>query len=331
MNKMKNWTKTVLLSLVVVALLGSVGCVQRTDNVSPASKPANQDVTQGAASGETAASKRTTYPLTVKDASGNEVTFTKAPQRIVSLLPSETEVLFALGLDDFIVGVTEWCDYPEAAKSKPKVGGLQGDLEAILSANPDVVFAGLSRTNQKTLEKLRELNVNVFTVEPNTIDEIMERILLYGRITDRQEQAEQVVARMKAERQNVLEAVKGLKDGEKKKVYVEFSPGWTVGKGEFMHDLITLAGGINVAGETEGWYQISEETIIQANPDVILYAKGVPDLEKTIRERSGWDSIAAIRNGRVIGVDDNLLARPGPRITQALIEIAKAIYPDLVK
>ena len=327
---MNIWKKWALLSLAVAVSLGSAGCAQRTDSAPPAQQTADQGGTPGAAAGETATSKRTTYPLTVKDASGKEVTFTKAPERIVSLSPSETEVLFALGLDDQIVGVTEWCDYPEAAKSKPKVGDLQGDPEAILAANPDVVFAGLS-LNNKALEKLNELNVNVFTVEPKTIDQVMERILLYGQITDRQEQAEQVVARMKEERQKVLDAVKGLKDGEKKKVYVEFSPGWTVGKGEFMHDLITLAGGINVAGETEGWHQISEEKIIQANPDVILYAKGVPDLEKTIRGRSGWDSIAAIRDGRVIGVDDNLLVRPGPRITQALTEIAKAIYPDLVK
>ena len=330
MKTMNKWKKTAFISIVVLALFGSFGCGQRTDSVPPASQSGKQDVAQGAVAGETAASRRTTYPLTVKDATGKEVTFTKAPERIVSLSPSETEVLFALGLDDQIVGVTEWCDYPEAAKSKPKVGNLQGDPEAILAANPDVVFAGLS-LNKKSLEKLNELNVNVFTVEPKTIDQVMERILLYGQITDRQEQAEQVVARMKEERQKVVDAVKGLKDGEKKKVYVEFSPGWTVGKGEFMHDLITLAGGINIAGETAGWHQISEEKVIQANPDVILYAKGVPDLEKTIRGRSGWDSITAIREGRVIGVDDNLLVRPGPRITQALTEVAKAIYPDLVK
>lgn len=274
--------------------------------------------------------KKTTYPLTVKDSSGKEFTFAKAPERIVSLSPTETEVLFALGLGGKIVGVSNLDDYPEEAKSKPKMGNLQGNPEAIIAANPDIVFAGLS-LNKNSVAKLTELKMNLFQTDPKTVDAAIERILLLGLITDKQEQAEKVAAEMRKEKQQVVDALKSLKPEQKKKVYIEFSPGWTVGKGEFMDDLITLAGGINVASDLQGWKQISEEKIIQSNPDVILFAKAVPDLEKTIRGRSGWDKIAAIQNGKVIGLDDNLLSRPGPRITKALADMARAIYPDLVK
>lgn len=322
---MKKW----MLGLLALALaLSAAGCAGKDAQTGAGKEPVKTG-SEAAGTGQ-AASKKTVYPLTVKDASGKEVTFQKAPERIVSLSPSETEVLFALGLGSKIVGVTEYCDYPEEAKSKPKVGNLQGNPEAIIAANPDIVFAGLS-LNKKTVEKLSELKMNLFTVEPKTVDQVMERILLYGKITDTQEQAEKVVAQMKAEKQKVVDAVKGLKEDRKKKVYIEFSPGWTVGKGEFMDDLITLAGGINVASDVQGWKQISEEKIIQSNPDVILYAKAVKDLEKTIRGRAGWDKINAMKTGAVVGLDDNLLSRPGPRVTQGLLEIAKAIYPDLVK
>lgn len=295
----------------------------------PAQAP--QGTTNGAPAGGTGtAAKKTSYPLTVKDGSGKEFTFAKAPDRIVSLSPTETEVLFALGLGDKVVGVSNLDDYPEEAKSKPKMGDLQGNPEAIIAANPEIVFAGLS-LNKNSVAKLNELKLNLFQTNPKTIDESMERILLFGRILDKQEQAEKVVERMKKEKQQVVDALKGLKPEQRKKVYIEFSPGWTVGKGEFLDDMITLAGGVNVASDLEGWKQISEEKIIQANPDVIFFARAVPNLEQTIRNRSGWDKIAAIQKSQVIGLDDNLLSRPGPRITQALIGMASSLYPDLVK
>ncbi|MDF2661225.1 MAG: yvrC [Paenibacillus sp.] len=314
-----------LLSVTLAFALAACGQKQEVGVKEPA--PATGG---SAATGAEAAGKKTVYPLTIKDDSGKEFTFAKAPERIVSLSPTETEVLFALGLGSKIAGVSNLDDYPEEAKSKPKMGDLQGNPEAIIAANPDIVFAGLS-LNKNSVAKLNELKLNLFQTNPKTIDAAIERVLLFGQITDTQAQAEKVAEQMKKEKQQVADALKGLKEDQKKKVYIEFSPGWTVGKGEFMDDLITLAGGVNVASDLQGWKQISEEKIIQSNPDVILFAKGVPDLEKTIRSRGGWDKINAIKNSKVIGLDDSLLARPGPRITKALADVAKAIYPDLVK
>jgi iron complex transport system substrate-binding protein len=135
----------------------------------------------------------------------------------------------------------------------------------------------------------------------------------------------------------VTNAGKDIPADERKKVYIEFAPGWTVGKGEYMDELIILANGINIAADTEGWNQISEEKVLLEDPDVILFADGVTDsatgesLEQIILNRSGWDKIKAIENGQVIGLDQNILSRPGPRITQGLVDVAKAMYPDRVK
>lgn len=325
------------LFIPVLIALSLVGCSE-AGNSQPAQNaqtPAKQEASQ--TNPPTSTVKETTYPLTVKDATGKEVTFEKAPERIISTSPAETEILFALGLDDRIVGVSEYDDYPEAALAKPKVGGVvTPNEEAILSHNPDLVIGGISM-EKAVADKLKSLGMPVYVTHPKKLDDIMNNITAMGVITNRQEQAEKLVAQMKQDIAEVKDAVKNIKPEEKKKVYLEFSPGWTVGKGEFMDELITLSGAINVASDTEGWNAISEEKILRDDPDVILYANGIVDtatskkLEDIILSRKGWEKMKAIRDKQVFGMDQNMLSRPGPRITQGLKDVAKAIYPDLVK
>ncbi|USB34139.1 ABC transporter substrate-binding protein [Paenibacillus sp. YPG26] len=316
--------------LLALMLAVTAGCGNAEKEGTPASEPAKQE-----AKAPEQAAPKTTYPLKLKDATGEEITFDKAPAKVVSLAPSETEALFAIGLDKEIVGVSDFDDYPAAAASKPKMGGMKPNVETIVAAQPDVVFvAGL--TSADTIKNLRGLNIKVFQFNPKTIDAVIQDIETYGQITDRQAEAKKVTDQMKKELQQVTDAVKSVTNEQKKKVYIEFSPGYTVGKGEFMDEMITISGGVNVAGDLTGWQQINEENIIKANPDVILYAKSVVDennktLADIIKARSGWDQITAIKDNRLAGLDDNLLSRPGPRVTQGLIEVAKAIYPDLVK
>ena len=160
------------------------------------------------------------YPLKIKDATGKEFTFDKAPERIASVSPAETEALFAIGLEANIVGVSDFDDYPEAAKTKPKLGSItKPNQEAVIASNANVVFTGVSM-KADTVEKLRALNINVFKVEPKTVDDAIANIQTYGLITDHQEQAEKVVAKMKADRQKVVNAVKDVKQENKKKVYM---------------------------------------------------------------------------------------------------------------
>lgn len=333
---MKSFKKIWGIWLLALLLVITAGC-GATNNANNAG--ANEPAAQEQSSGNTAANEQdaqhTTYPLTVKDSSGTEFTFESAPKRIVSLAPSETEGLFALGLDEQVVGVSDNDDYPEAVKDKPRMGGFQVNVEAVIAAQPDLVMAA-SLIDEATVKSLSDLGIKVYRSNPKTVNEVIEHIKTLGQITDRQSEAEQLTKQMQEELTKVTEAVKGLTEDQKKKVYIEFSPGWTVGKGEFMDEMITLAGGVNVASDITGWSEINEENIIKANPDVILYANSVIDennqtLADIIKGRGGWDQITAIKEDRVVGLDDNLLSRPGPRVTQGLIEVAKAIYPDLMK
>jgi iron complex transport system substrate-binding protein len=339
--KKSSWKQLALIVLALVLAISLAGCGKTStaggDLTTPAKLSSEATNSASTTTAPTATAKQTKYPLTVKDATGKEFVFEKAPTHIVSVSPAETEALFAIGLNDQIVGVSDFDDYPEAAKSKQKMGGIvKPNTEAMIAANADFIITGVSM-KPETVEKLRVLNLNVFKVEPKKLDDAMADITLFGQITDHQEQAEKVVAKMKADRQKVVDAVKTVKEEAKKKVYIEFSAGWTVGSGEFMDELITLSGGVNVAADLAGWHQISEEHIIQQNPNVILFAKDAIDdkskktLDQIIRERSGWNQIDAIKNNRVIGLDGNLLSRPGPRLTDGLLEMAKGIYPELVK
>ncbi|MDF2960882.1 MAG: transporter substrate-binding protein [Paenibacillus sp.] len=340
-TKRNNW----LIGLLGLALVWSTaGCggsyttPGKGDLVDPP-KAGNtrQDGTAGQAPGPSAEGKTTVYPYKIKDATGKEFTFDKAPARIVSVSPSETEMLFALGLGDRVVGVSDFCDFPAEAAAKPKMGSIvKPNEESLIAANADIVLSGVS-LKTPAVEQLRGLNVNVFKVEPKTMDDVMSNILMFGQLFNKQEQAEKVVASMKASRQKVSDAVKNLKPEQKKRVFIEFSPGWTVGKGEFIDELITLAGGINIASDSQGYMQINEEKVIADNPQVILYPKDLLDdkskktLDQAIKERSGWEKIEAVKTNRFVGLDKNLMSRPGPRMADSLVDIAKGIYPEMVK
>jgi iron complex transport system substrate-binding protein len=273
---------------------------------------------------------KTTYPLKLKDATGTEVTFEKAPERIVTLVPSETETVFALGAGDKVVGVDKWSDYPEEAKSKPQVGDMNTNIEAVAAAKPDVVFAS-SSMNKKAIEALRGLGIKVYASNPKTIAEAIERVELFGQILDMHEQGMKTADEMRADLKKVTDAVK---DAPKKRVYLEFNIGWTVGDGEFLSEMVELSGGTNVAAGKPSWYEIDPETIIKANPEVVIYSKGEAGMESildAIKGRPGFDKIDALKNNKLYGIDGNLTSRVGPRVTKGLVEIAKAIHPELIK
>ncbi|CAM4370195.1 hypothetical protein GCM10007362_16520 [Saccharibacillus endophyticus] len=275
------------------------------------------------------AASQTVYPLTLTDATGTEVTFDAAPAKIVSLAPSETETLFALGLDEQIVGVSDNDDYPDAAKSKPKMGGFELNTEAIVAAQPDIVFVA-DVTDDATVESLRGLGLSVFKFNPDTLEDVINDIATYGEITDRQAEAKDVTDKMRADMEKVRTAAASIDEADRKTVYLEFSPGWTVGKGEFMDELISASGAINAAEATTGWSEVDAEAVIQADPDVILYSQLSVD-PKTIKDRSGWAAIAAVENDQLFAIDDNLVSRPGPRLSEGLIEVFNAIYPDALQ
>ncbi len=332
------WLSSIVMAAMLSVLLAACAPTQPAPTTQqPATESTESSNTSSSSNATSSAGEQTTYPLTIKDATGYDFTFKEQPKRIVSISPAETEALFALGLDQQIVGVSEYDNYPEGVKSKARIGGVsKPDVEAVVALRPDVVFTGIS-SSEALVKELRAAGIPIFKTTPKTIDDVMNNIELYGKITNRQAEAKQVTDHMREQVKSVTDAVASLTPEQKKKVYIEFSPGWTVGKGEFMDEMITLAGGTNIAGNTTGWHEINEEAIVAADPDVILYSKQSMDattnqtLDQIIRARSGWNKIKAIQNNQLFGLDDDLVSRPGPRVTDGLVEIAHAIYPNLFK
>lgn len=251
--------------------------------------------------------------------------------RIVSLAPSTTEILFALGLDKEIVGVSEFCDYPPQALGKEKVGTFsQPSIEKILSLKPDIIFCtGLEQA--PLAENLKKLKLNVFISDPSDIDSLLTSIAEIGRITNKQDQAKLLIMNMEESINKIKSLAAKIPEDKKKKVFIEIwhNPLSTAGRGSFVDEIIRLAGGSNIAHDLNAPYgTFSPELVIQRNPDCIILAymsKDNPGDE--LRARAGWNRISAIKYNRVYGdIDPAVLLRPGPRITEGLEQIYKKLY-----
>ncbi|MFC4811198.1 ABC transporter substrate-binding protein [Paenibacillus sp. GCM10023250] len=351
MNRVKNQTirKAALLLLTAAMLLLAAACgANNADNGNGSGSTSNQAAANDAAnsangganaSGEPAANQNaaggeayapTVYPLTVKDATGTELTFDAAPQRIVTLVPSETEIVYALGAGDAVAAVDNYSNYPKEAADKPKIGDMNADIEKIVSLKPDLILASYS-LSQAVVDKLRSLKLPVYASDPKTYDAVIDKIKQIGAVLDKPKEAAAVAGHMEQVRRQVTEVVK---DAPKPNVYLEFAPGWTVGKGEFLDELIALAGGTNVATGS-GWYEIDPEAVVKANPDDIVYASmTVKEGEKNpilaaIESRPGWEAVNAVKNNKIFEVDQDPLTRVGPRLADGLLDVAKKLHPDL--
>ncbi|RXZ77876.1 ABC transporter substrate-binding protein [Paenibacillaceae bacterium] len=340
LEKLARWNKSWIAMVLLVAMLGLSACgggSTVSDN-NPAVGESSQNNTQSSGNSDSNANStnnsteeapQAAYPLTLTDATGTEVTFDKAPERIISLVPSETENLFAVGAGEQVVGVDEWSNYPEEATAKPKVGDMNTNVEAVLALNPDLVITSASMTKE-VIDQLRELNITVFSSNPTTLDETITHMEQLGLITGHAEEASKVAEEMRQAKEQVVNTVK---DAPKKKVYLEYYAGYSAGQGTFLDELMTLAGGENVAGDEQGWFEIDPEKVLESNPDVIVYPNMGDDksLLEGITSRPGWENVEAVKNDRLIAVTEDPLVRPGPRLTEGLLELAKAIHPDLFK
>jgi len=255
------------------------------------------------------------------------------PMRIVSLAPSVTETVFALGLGDRLVGVSIYCDYPPAAEHIDRVGTfLTPNVEAIIAKRPDVVIAVPSPGNQDGVESLRRVGVKVVTVDPNTVEEIKQSLITIARILGHEDRGRALVAAINER----IDAVQGRLAGatpRKVLMIVGQTPLIAVGRGTFQDELIRMARGINLAAEAGSpWPHLSLEFVIAAAPDVII------DTTMGNEERAGaaaalafWNSfpsIPAVRERRVSGYKAYQLLRPGPRIAEAFEMIARFIHPE---
>ena len=280
-----------------------------------------------------ACTSTTSAPSTITDDWGREIQFKSMPQRIVSHVPSITETLYALDLGDRIVGVSDYCDYPEEAKAKPKVGGYYTpNIEVIVSLNPDLV---LTDGYVEEIAKLESLGITFAVIQPNTINDILKDIELLGNITGEQKKADALIDDMEKRVNNVVNTVS---DAPRPRVFYVFdatdtTKPWTAGPGSFADALIQMAGGENVAASAQGaWIQLNIEELVNSDPEIIIVDSMMgtavisPD---EIKELPGWKDTTAVKQDNIFVVNGDLVNRSGPRIVQGLEAIARIIHPEL--
>ena len=259
----------------------------------------------------------------------------KTPQRIISLAPSNTEILFALGLADNIVGVTDYCNFPPEAKKKERIGGFSTvDLEKVISLSPDLVLAADIHA-QTVVPELERRGITVRTLAPKTLAEVLAGIALVAVFTDKAEEASQLVTEMEWRIKAVAEKVELLPEDEKPSVFylTWHDPLWTLGTGTITHELIQKAGGINIFADLDGHKTTNLETIIARNPRVIIACTGHGSAKDSpVRWAETEDRLREIdarKNSRVYQVDADLVTRPSPRIVDGLELLAKFIHPEI--
>ena len=257
------------------------------------------------------------FPVILEDSRGEAVSLGAAPRRIISLGPNMTEIIYALGRGDALAGRTDWCDYPAAAAQVPSVGSLQEpSVEAILALQPDLVIAS-THAPLELMKLLEEAGVaTAGFIGHETYQGVYDVILKTGRVLGAREEAETLVADMKKRAAGVSEAAARMTSRPRVYFVVGFAEGgdWTATGDTFIHQMITLAGGKNIAAQASGW-SYSLERLIQEDPDLILMNRG---MKEAFIKAPLYRELRAVKEDRVYEVDENIIVRQGPRLIDGL-------------
>ncbi len=284
------------------------------------------------------AQQPTSGEATLTDGRGDPVALPPEPQRIVSLAPSTTELVFALGAGDRLIADTAYCQFPEEARDLPHIQGFDSpNAERLLELEPDLVLAS-NITSPATANRLRELGLPVFVLPSQGLDGLVTDIELLGNVLGRNEAAADLLAKFTQIRTELGMRFAGLNDEERPRVFLAYGERetYTAGPGTFPDQLIREAGGRNIAYDVKGdWVELSQETVLERDPQVILLPgeteeriepAGV-DLLAAYRQDPLWGELSAVREGRVYVIDNTLFNIPGPRLTLALEALADTLHP----
>jgi iron complex transport system substrate-binding protein len=282
----------------------------------------------GTAASSSPSASTASGPITVTDDAGNQVTLDKPAQRIVSLAPANTEIVFAIGAGGKLVAGTTYDDYPAQAKSLPKVGDFNNpNVEKTASFQPDLVLAA-GGIQDSLRSKLEALGMKVYVVDPKTYDGAIQTIENIGKLAGDEAGAVRVADKMNAAQQQVQTAVAGL---ARKTVFLEIysKPLMTAGKDTYIDDMITIAGGENIGAQAgSGFPNFSTEVLVKDDPQVYIADSGSMSKPGEIEQRPGFSALSAVKDGHVYVIADDLIARPGPRLAQGLVALAKDIHPE---
>lgn len=325
---MKKFWQLMLTAMLAVLLLAACGSDSTKEET-----PADNNQAGEEAKTEQESTDTTSYPYTMTDAIGEELTFEQAPETVISLIPSNTEILYGIDAGDQVIAVTENDDYPKEVTELDTVGDFTVNIEKVISLQPEAVFAHemMMGSNEEGLNQIRDAGISVIVV-PNagTFEETYETIEMIGEVMDKNVEANQIVEDMKTKIADIEKKAADITD--KKRVFVENSDApeiYTAGKGTFPQQFLDIIHAENIVTE-EGWIMISPETIVDENPDVILAMYSyIPNVVENIKTRDGFEAITAIKEDQVIQLDEDITSRTGPRLADGLELFAKAVYPEV--
>lgn len=307
----------IILALVLVLSLAACG---KADKGSTPEEPSSAD---------------TSAPfVTVTDMTGREITLDEPATRIVALSAADCEVLFAIGGGDTLVGRGEYCDYPAEVLEVPSVeSGMETNIEQIISLKPQVLLMSTMAQTTEQVEALENAGIKVVVSDAQDIEGVYTSIDMIGKLMGKEDNAKAVIDNMKKTFADVSEKATG--DGTKT-VYFEVSPLeyglWTAGSGTFMNEVAEMLGLKNAFEDVTGWAEISEEQVLQRNPDYIVtitmyFGEGPTPIEE-IMARPGWNQIKAVQNGAILNLVDNELSRPAPRLADGAQMMFDFVYGD---
>ena len=321
-----------LLAIVMLfALLTGCAAKQEPAQQEPAQTEdttAQQPEAEEPAQEEEPAEPETAEPaVTLTDMTGREITLDEPATRIVALTPSDCEILYALGAGDLLVGRGEYCDYPAEVLDVPSVqSGYETNIEQIIALEPQVLIMSTMAQTEEQVQQLENAGIRAVVSDAQDIDGVYTAINMIGTLTGKQDEAASVVESM----QKTFDEIKANAGDGSKTVYFEVSPLeyglWTAGANTFMDEIAAMMGLKNCFSDVEGWAEISEEQVLARNPDYIVtismyYGEGPTPVEE-IASRAGWENVTAVKDGKILNLQNNELSRPAPRLAEG----AKALY-----
>ncbi len=304
--------------LIALVLLAFVGC-----------QPASPAVAVPAATEVATEGTQTTYPLVFKDEAGKEVTLDSEPNRVISLAPSITETIFSLGAESKLIGRTDWCVYPEAASAIESIGSLQEpNIEAIVALNPDLIIVS-SLSNEDTLKKFEELNLKVVVI---TAQESFEGLYtVIGNVGQVLNVPVAAMVKIEALKARVAVALEKVKNVSKPTVYYAVAFGesgeYTGGGDTFIHQMVEMAGGDNIAKDVKGW-SYSLEQLVEKDPEYVIVSNKY-DSKNLFTIGENYKNLSAVKKGHVVEVNEDLVQIQGPRLVDGLEALIEAIHPEI--
>ena len=321
-------TKKLLALLLAAAMLLALAACGSTAETTETEATATEEPAEATEAPVEEAVEDTS--ITVTDMAGREVTLTEPATRVVALTASDCEIICALGCIDLLVGRGEYCDYPaEVTEIESVQSGSETNIEQIIALEPDVLFMSTMAQTEEQVQSLEDAGIHVVVSDAQDIEGTYTAITMIGTLLGKEAEATAVIDNMKS----VFEQLKGVCGDGEKTVYFEVSPLeyglWTAGTGTFMNEIAELLGLKNCFDDVEGWAEISEEQVLERNPDYIVtismyYGEG-PTPEEEICQRAGWENVTAVQNNAVFNMPNNELSRPAPRLADGAQMLADYI------